>query len=533
MTTESVPWDQHPSIYQHVRAHVRQGRPGLADGWERLPDDERANAGSAIRFAPGAADGIHTHHFGGEDDDEAAGRLLDAVRAYADAPTVGHKLAAYELLTAGRVIALIDPFMERLSGLTDVNWARVHELARSFATEAPDREPVKWAVAVLGPFAQPEDLDVLLTLGRHDEFTLFSAVAVARYDDALAHLWELARNASGWGRVHAVERITAADVGLPEEVKDWLLRQGYRNGVMYEYLALPCATAGDLRLAITRAQIDDGLLVAAGEIIDALFAGGPAPGIDAYDDAPAAVDAYLRHAAARSSPPLAALLTARTVRDFLADPEADWDARPAGWTPALRSALAAACDEFLGRPQWPARIAAGLRSPDAAEFNQADQAAGVLGIETWEVHWARLRQDPLEPSRWYDIMKHCDATRIDEVLTFAEREIPLDRVATGPGTELGLGAGFEPHVCLGYVLQELPRFPGRGRALIATGLSSPVLSNRNVAAKVLSDWGERDWPTGLRDEVVAARDGEPDEKVRRRLENLLAGRALEDGLEGG
>ena len=74
---------------------------------------------------------------------------------------------------------------------------------------------------------------------------------------------------------------------------------------------------------------------------------------------------------------------------------------------------------------------------------------------------------------------------------------------------------------------------GRGGALIVAALSSPVLANRNVAVKVLADWGEPRWPAGLRVELAATRDREPDEKVRRRLENLLAGRALEDGLTGG
>lgn len=545
MSDRTIPWDQHPSIYEHLLAHARPDGPGLTDGGERLPDDERVDGGHRVRFAPGAADGIHTHHMASGNDEESADRLLDAVRAYADAPTVANKLVVYELLAGARVIALIDPFMERLAALQEdeagtgaaagLNWARVYELARSFATESPDREPVKWGIAVLAPFGRPEDLDLLLTLGRHDEFTLYCVVAVGGRDDAVDRLWELARNAEGWGRVHAVERLAAAAEAetLPDEVRDWLLREGYRNAVMYEYLAHPCATAGGLRDAVTRPSVDDELLTAAGEILDALFAGGPGPDVDAYEDAAAAADAYLGHVRRRPDPPLAAFRTARTIDQYVRDPSADWAARAAagGWTPAVRASVAAHCSAILGRSDWPARVADGLRSGDERVFADADAVADVLGIDTWDVHWSRLLSSPLDGGHWYHVMRRCDAARIGDVLALAERTIPLDRIATGPGDELGMGPAFAPHGCLDFVLQELGRFPGRGgTALVTAALRSPVTRNRNLAAKVLADWGEPHWPAGVREALAAARDREPDGQVRRRFDNVLAGRPIEDGL---
>jgi hypothetical protein len=44
--------------------------------------------------------------------------------------------------------------------------------------EAPDREPVKFGIAILGLFRQPADEELFQALGRHDEFTLFCAVAL-------------------------------------------------------------------------------------------------------------------------------------------------------------------------------------------------------------------------------------------------------------------------------------------------------------------------------------------------------------------
>src|SRR5258708_7530826 len=66
-------------------------------------------------------------------------------------------------------------------------------------------------------------------------------------------LWSLAGSVEGWGRIHAVERLQGTD---DEEIRDWMVRHGFRNTVMNEYLAWIAATTG--RLAGRLAQEDSG-----------------------------------------------------------------------------------------------------------------------------------------------------------------------------------------------------------------------------------------------------------------------------------
>src|SRR5262249_25877447 len=142
-------------------------------------------------------------------------------------------------------------------------------------------------------------------LGRHDEFTLFCAVALANasedYDDAL---WTLARNVNGWGRIHVVERLVQSE---SPAIKNWLLREGFRNSVMYEFLAGACARAGGLLAALSEDHVDRELLTSAGEIIQALISGGPAEGIDDYEDARPVIETFLDHMQS----------SAETIEDFL------------------------------------------------------------------------------------------------------------------------------------------------------------------------------------------------------------------------
>jgi hypothetical protein len=120
----------------------------------------------------------------------------------------------------------------------------------------------------------------------------------------------------------------------------------------------------------------------------------------------------------------------------------------------------------------------------------------------------------------------CDDRRIVGVVDFAENTIDLNRVSTGAADELGLGRGFEPHSCLGAVLQGLCRFPGFGVKLIAAGLKCPVVRNRHMAVAALSAWPKEAWPVGLRDSLERAAESEPDDGVRDRMFKVLKGEPL-------
>lgn len=249
----SMPWDQRPSIYEHICSHTDPDQPGLSVGGESLPDESRVNEGSQIRWAAGAMDGVLGHHMGQGDNEELVRKAVDLVLDYCESPTAVTKAALYGHIIEGNTLPLIDPIIEALIGEDRLNHERLYELAYSFVTEAPDREPVKFGLALLGLYRNPENETLFQTVGRHEEFTLYCAVALSNLsDDTEPSLWTLARNVNGWGRIHVVERLAQTE---NPEIKDWLLREGYRNLVMYEYLAYTCATPVGLMTPVTLNEI--------------------------------------------------------------------------------------------------------------------------------------------------------------------------------------------------------------------------------------------------------------------------------------
>jgi hypothetical protein len=523
-TLQQFPWDRRPSIYDHIKAHIRANEKGLAEAGQTLPDEEQIGANSTIRWAAGAMDGVATHHMGSKDTDPAK-QLLKLVRAYSTSPTVRNKATVYEFLVENNVVSLIDPFLQSLREAAGMKHERVHDLARSLATESPDRGPVKFGIALLGLVRQERDIEIVRILGRHDEFTLFCAVALKNScEDWETELWNLAKHVDGWGRIHIVERLAQTE---DPEIKEWLLREGYKNSILYEYLAFPCAVGGGLLEALDRDDVDDEMLLSAAEIIQALIAGGPAQNMDDYEDGAIVVQLFLnRMEEGRSA--LLELLAVNAIRGFLQDEDADWTARASrGWNSEKREELLRQCSEIIQQPHWQDRVLTGLRSEDEAKFYNADRAAAVLQIDAWPFHWYRLTKKPLQSGRWYAVMRERNASRIAQVIALAESTLPLQEIARGPGTEIGLGPGYEAHGCLDFILQGLGKFHGHGVRLIEAGLKSAVIRNRNMALKALSEWGKENWPSDVLPFLKKARQMEPDQAVRRRMDNAIAGRPLE------
>ena len=120
-----------------------------------------------------------------------------------------------------------------------------------------------------------------------------------------------------------------------------------------------------------------------------------------------------------------------------------------------------------------------------------------------------------------------DGILVDRMIALFEERLPLSELASGSADEMGLGDQFRDHSALGYIVQHLRPYPGKGQTLIRASLISPVVSNRNMALNVLDAWVKEegrplaalypDLDAYLRDIL----DREVREDVRGRMETLL------------
>jgi hypothetical protein len=487
-----------------------------------LPDEQIVFKNAKFRWIGGAMDGVLASHTHSEAQKRRVSEISSALRRLERRADDARLRRLYELLIEDMVVNCIDPILEQLTdGAIPHDGPRLLAIGRYLAMHAGHREVVKFGLALMGAFGTCEESEICLTVGRSEEFTLFAAVALARiaHDPDVA-LWALAKTVNGWGRIQTVRLLR--DTQDPA-IQEWLLRDGFRNNVMDEYLACLCARAGRLHKALNRQEVDLPLLTSSAEIIRALITGGPAEGIDDYENAADACESYLNIVWSRNDLGLLHFLAVAQLRSFLSEP-GDWDTRTRfGWTESRRQSMQSLAEDVVSRKAWRQQVAEALASGDERMFHQGDEAAQSLSVDTWDDHFLRVKSAPLTSSSWYRLMRQTDQIRIDDVLTFAESVIPLHQIETGPADELGLDPGFRPHQALGWVLQDLRRFPNRGWRLIKAGLASPVVSNRNMAINALSAWTTQSLDAHIRSVLEKARDAEPKEDVRTRLENLLAG----------
>lgn len=505
-----APWpDECVSIYEHINQGIRPGSIGLSDSVQTLPD-ELPYDGSTLRWSAGSLDGAFGHHVGGQDD--SAESVFRCLKAVLDSPSEKRISVFYQSLLSVDVLTLVDDLIERVMDEDSLNYERLLVFVYWLTTQSPDRSAVKIGMALLGMYRGSSFTSVFAVLGRHEEFTLYSAVAFSHsLEDPEPELWSLAQHVDGWGRIHLVERLAYTE---NEEIKQWMLREGYKNSVMYEYLAYTCATVGGLAQALALPELDEELVLGAGDIIEALIVGGPAKGMDDYADGGKVVQLYLGYLRKRELS-FEQFLVVEQIHRYVTD--------HSSWPSHLCESLAVDSQLILTSPEWEVRAIAELESSlelrESQPFHTAASVAKAVGVDVWEYYYRRQKIGV--DSEWFYLMQTKSEERVDMVVTLAEKMIPLEKIATGADNKLGLGLEYKHHTALDYIVQELRHYSGKGWHLVRASLKSPVVRNRNMAIAALEAWGEGGWPIGARAALEEALVDETEQSTRESIGMLL------------
>jgi hypothetical protein len=492
-----------------VRRRFERRRPPIleviaawADGPPPTLPDEGPDDGRTIRWGAGALDGVFAREGAGAHElarGAALARLIERAAA-GDADAAG---ALYDAARGEGIVFALDAALEALAAAR-VGQAPVAELGRRMLRAAQHREPLKLAVALVGRAGDRDDVPLLETLARHDEFSVVAGAALASLlDDPVEAWWRVARLATGWGKVEAVARLAAVPT-LPGDVRAWMLCHGCENDVMPEYLAFACATAGGLEDALA-GLVDDELLDGACTIVRALVNGGPAEDIADYEPGPRVAAAIVELVAERP-PSVSRLAAVVDIRRWAEDFE-------------QHVAIAERCGRVLHRTEGRAFVADRLTRPD--EVLEVWSIAEAMGLDPWEPGWRHLHQAPEDSRLYHRLARTPVAARWERLAAFAARELPLAALASGPEERLFPPDGLrEPSLALAAMVQDMR--PGRwSAALLAAALLSPVISTRNAALHALGAAPPVAWGAEVRTALRRLALEEPNGDVRARARAQL------------
>jgi hypothetical protein len=502
-------------ILEHVeRLLAESGRGPLPHGGEPLPDEPPPDP-AVIKFGAGSFDGIGGYREGPEEDQNplvAAAAILDLVRSRRPNTAAVHLVA--QRLAALRGPGAFDRLLDAVAAARSVPRTRLATLARWLCTHGVDRQQVKAGLTLLGASGAPEDRQLIKTLGLLEELTLYALVALTNLlPEAEQEIFELAQQVDGWGRIHAVRRLAKTTDPV---IQRWLVRGGFANAVMDEEVAFIAATTGGLRTALAQ-DVDDELLDWVGRLLAALATGGPAQDMSDYDDGAAAISEYLVHMASASAT-LQRLHHLVVLERYLADSTAENPHLGAEQPSELSAQLSA----VLARPEWRSLVADALSSEELTDVKSALSLVDRFDLDPVPVVRSWVPREPHDAYLWQTILARADAAMMADLVALAESILPFDAIQTGPAKDFGLGQAYRAEACLDQILQRLRKFPQQGWTAIEVGLRCRVTRTRNMALAALGEWPRDRWPDGAQEALTQLLFQEPDDKVRKRVRELLA-----------
>ena len=286
-----------------------------ADGW--LPEDFvlRQVPDGGMKFADGAMDGTIRFHMGPTKSPDISGLtvVLDLASKERFDDAVNALLT--HVMNGGVMLPVIDALQDWVfDHPEDLKPDVIGGFCRGLLVQAAEPEAVKFALTILEMLDQEpekETQEIVRTLAKSEELTLFCLFFMSSWDNAMDEFFELAKNLKGWGRIHAVSMLKPET----QAMADWLLFEGWKNEVMNEYSAMIVIKRAKLMARLEAESIDKKLFETATQLISASLADTPLPGMSHYKNAEPLLMAYVHHAKAMATT-LEEYGTIFDIRDF-------------------------------------------------------------------------------------------------------------------------------------------------------------------------------------------------------------------------
>ncbi len=177
------------SIFEHIDAHVRPDVAGAHEGRRQAARRGRVLRGRDLVRARSA--GGNPPRAGRSRGGQGRGRAhLRRPRGAGRRP--GRRRRARicaRRFREGHVRARMDALRDRLNAAPPPHTELLYPELRELFLRSGHRDEVKYSMALLGGFRRPEDADLFRIVGRHEEFTLYAAVALASVTDDPVDEW--------------------------------------------------------------------------------------------------------------------------------------------------------------------------------------------------------------------------------------------------------------------------------------------------------------------------------------------------------
>jgi hypothetical protein len=481
----------HCSIFEHITAFVTSDRPGLLPGGEILPDEDEYTDDLSVIWPPGIRDLFESQSvsFRGDEKIKKTDEIINAFRGLnsdANADSVRH---LENILNFQDTLSVIDNVIKKLVEAEDLNQPLVYQVCKYLLLSTRFRGVAKFCIAILGLFNMPGDNELFKLFARHEEFTLYSITAViSRREDTALHWLDMARNVTGWGRIHLVARLAASG---RKDVRDFLLKEGCRNSISEEHTALTIAEAVQLAEILKKNRIDRESFTGAGIIILGMISAMNrksemfARGLDMYSDSYSTVNNYLRHAETHAQTP-SDYRVIDQIR-YMTEPEGEFNqADFIRWGQKQCAEIHSKAVLLLNDSRWKKIARKYLETDDCQILTSAVLLADSVGLEVNNELFVKLEKQIMDVKLWKLLTRRANEKAASYLVKLAYEKIQ-DGSFSGAVSEI-----FNPiSDILFCLLDMLYNHPGTGMEIITYSLQKGSIDLKLRALKVLNNTPEQ------------------------------------------
>lgn len=507
------------SIYELIKSSI-QANGELPEDFKLPPKDP-----NGVPWADGALDGVYIYHtVGNEEDIEPLKNIVFQI-SEGKFEEAQNNLENLDFFMISRRDPLLNWIIKEQK---QINIDNLCEFTISQLSTSKNIEVIKFCLCVLEIInleTEKDTIEKVKILALSDEFTLYCLNILKNLENSNEEIFEIAKKVKGWGRIYSVKYLKVTN----DEIKEWLLEEGWLNYINPAYTAYTCAKKINLIEILNEEQISSKKFNDISYLMNALLDEEAITGISALENRELLIEKYLEKAKTLSSTE-EAYEVVRLIKEYVEDNE------------EIDKKFIKICDEILNSEKTRNRI------KEFMEEGYGYNIAKYLGIDTDKYILEYLQNNPFKnPHVIFNISKR---ENMEKLVSLIEKKLTLEKLEGAPTDKFySKNEENKEYIFLDTIIKKLgnfgrtegnfvitvypveptasmdepENFVGIGENLIICALNSPYVDIRYGAVNTLESWKEKGYI--LSNEIVKNIKNlekiEVDEELKIKLNKLL------------
>ena len=507
------------SIFELIKTSI-QNNDELPEDFKLPPKDP-----NGVPWADGAMDGVYIYHtVVNEEDIEPLKNIIFQI-SEGKFEEAQNNLENLDFFMVSRRDPLLNWIIQEQK---QININNLCEFTISQLSTSKNIEVIKFCLCVLEIInleTEKDTIEKVKILALSDEFTLYCLNILKNLENSNEEIFEIAKKVKGWGRIYSVKYLKVTN----DEIKEWLLEEGFLNYINPAYTAYTCAKKINLIEILNEEQISSKKFNDISYLMNALLDEEAITGISALENRELLIEKYLEKAKTLSSTE-EAYEVVRLIKEYVEDNE------------EIDKKFIKICDEILNSEKTRNRI------KEFMEEGYGYNIAKYLGIDTDKYILEYLQNNPFKnPHVIFNISKR---ENMEKLVSLIEKKLTLEKLEGAPTDKFySKNEENKEYIFLDTIIKKLgnfgrtegnfvitvypvestasmdepENFVGIGENLIICSLNSPYVDIRYGAVNTLESWKEKGYI--LSNEIVKNIKNlekiEVDEELKIKLNKLL------------